>query len=122
MIGFVKHVSIPIKDQDRALKFYTEKLGFVVTTDAPMGEGQHWIELDLPKGNTRIVLCTLENHEDRIGTNQNIIFAADDVKKTYQELKEKGIEFITEPQEQPWGIFAVFKDSENNQFILSSPN
>ena len=54
MIKGVKHVTIAVKDQDRALKFYTEKLGFKLLVDASMGEGmQRWIELEIPGAQTQ---------------------------------------------------------------------
>lgn len=121
MITAVKHVTICVKDQDRALKFYTEKLGFKLLIDAPMGEGsQRWIELEIPGGQTQVVLFTPEGHEDRVGTNTNIIFMTKDVDKTYQELKTRGVHFTKGPANEPWGKYALFQDSEGNNFCLSS--
>jgi catechol 2,3-dioxygenase-like lactoylglutathione lyase family enzyme len=67
MIKHLKFASIPTSDQERALAFWTEKMGFKVMTDQPMGK-QRWIELGLPGAQTGIVLFTPEGHEDRIGT------------------------------------------------------
>ena len=120
MILRVKHVSIPVTDQDRALEFYTQKLGFEVKTDVSFGEGQRWIKLSIPKAETEVILFTLEGHENRIGTMQNIVFASADVRKDYTELKEKGVEFLGEPADESWGTYVMFKDTEGNQFILSS--
>ena len=119
MIRQVKFVGIPVRDQDRALEFYTEKLGFRVMTDQPMGE-QRWIELQIPGAETAVVLFTPEGHESRIGTFFNGSFACDDVAKTYAELKGRGVEFVKEPQKQPWGTFAIFKDPDGNQLLISS--
>jgi len=69
---------------------------------------------------TRVVLFTPEGHEDRIGTQFNGSFACDNVEATYRQLKERGVEFVAEPQKQPWGEFAIFKDPDGNQFVLSS--
>lgn len=113
---------IPVASQDRALKFYTEKLGFEVSTDAECGEGhQRWIELDLPEGNTRVVLFTHEGYEDRVGTSQPVVFATTgNVKDVYETLKNKGVKFLSEPVEEPWGTYVNFQDSEGNEFILSA--
>ena len=54
MITHLKFMSIPVFDQDRALKFYTEKLGFKVATDQEMGPGRRWIELRLGKAESRL--------------------------------------------------------------------
>ena len=120
MITHVKFVGIPVGDQDRALKFYTEKLGFEIATDQPMGPGKRWIELRIAHSQTRVVLFTPEGHEDRVGTFFNGSLEADNVQKTYEELKAKGVEFTQEPKTEPWGTSALFKDSEGNQFVLSS--
>ena len=58
MIKQVKFVSIPTRDQDRALAFWTEKMGLRVATDQPMGDGQRWIELSIPGAETGVVLFT----------------------------------------------------------------
>lgn len=120
MITHVKHTSIGVQDQDRALKFYTEKLDFKVTTDVEMGQSQRWIELDLPGGNTRVILFTMKGQEDRVATFQNIIFATSNVTETYESLLNKGVEFTTPPTKESWGEYAMFKDSEGNEFILSN--
>ena len=120
MIKRIKFLGIPVRDQDRALQFYTEKLGFRVFTDQPMSDRQRWIELSLPGAETGIVLFTPEGQEDRIGTFLNTSWEVDNVEKTYADLVEKGVEFQGPPQKQPWGTFAMMKDSEGNQIVLSA--
>jgi catechol 2,3-dioxygenase-like lactoylglutathione lyase family enzyme len=120
MITQLKFVGIPTTDQDRALKFYTEKLGFEVSTDQVFNDKQRWIELRIANSATRVVLFTPEGHENRIGTFFNGSFACEDVPATYRQLKSRGVVFISEPQKQPWGEFAMFKDPDGNQFVLSS--
>lgn len=120
MITHVKFVGIPISDQRRALKFYTEQLGFEVATDQPFNEKQRWIELRIAHSQTGVVLFTPEGHENRIGSFFNGSFACDDVEATYRQLRQRGVEFTGEPQKQPWGTFATFKDPDGNQFVLSS--
>ena len=119
MIKAVKFVSIPTRDQDRALAFYTEKLGFRVTTDQPFGE-QRWIELRIPGAETGFVLFTPPGHEERIGGFANLSFASDDVRKTYDELSARGMEFVQPPKTEHWGTSAIFKDPDGNTFVLSS--
>jgi predicted enzyme related to lactoylglutathione lyase len=119
LITHVKFVGIPVKDQDRALAFYTEKLGFKVGTDQPMGEGR-WIELKIPRAETGVVLFTPAGQEDRIGTFWNGSFACDDVDKTYEALKAAGVEFVKPPESQPWGKYAIAKDPDGNQLVFSS--
>jgi predicted enzyme related to lactoylglutathione lyase len=120
MIKQIKFVSIPVADQNRALNFYTEKLGFTIITDQPFDEKQRWIELRVPKAETRVVLFTAEGDEKRVGTFMNMSYSSDDVQETYKALKERGVEFEGPPQEQPWGTYAIFKDSEGNRFVVGS--
>ena len=119
MIKQLKFAGIPTRDQDRALAFWTEKIGFRVATDQPMGQ-QRWIELAIPGAETRIVLFTPDGHEERIGTFFNGSFACADVEYTYQQYLSKGVEFVAPPEKQPWGTFAKFKDPDGNLFVLSS--
>jgi len=120
MIRRIKFLGIPVGDQDRALKFYTEKLGFRILTDQQFSETQRWIELSIPGAQTGVALFTPEGHEDRVGTFVNTSWEVDDIEKAYEELQRRGVEFAGPPQKQPWGTFAVFKDSEGNQIVLSS--
>ena len=121
MIKGIKFVGIPVRDQDRALAFYTEKLGFTIATDQPMGPGQQrWIELKIPGADTGVTLFTPPGHEDRVGTFVNFSRYANDVETTYAELKERGVEFVAPPKKEPWGTSVIFKDSEGNQLHLGS--
>lgn len=120
MITQIKLITVPVHDQNRALDFYTEKLGFTIITDKPFDGKQRWIELRIPKAETRLALFTPEGDEKRIGSFMNLSFACDDVEQTYTELKARGVEFDGPPQKQPWGTFAKFKDSEGNAFVLST--
>lgn len=120
MIRGVKIVSIPVKDQDASLKFYTEKMGFKVATDQPFGEGQRWIELMIPGADTTLALFTPEGHENRIGGFQPVTFWCDDVFATAESLRSKGVELAAEPRKEVWGTMAMFKDPDGNVFLFSS--
>lgn len=120
MIKQVKFVSIPTSDQDRALAFWTEKVGFKVKTDEPMGPGKRWIELLIPGADTFVTLFTPDGQEDRIGSFFNGAFSCEDVDYTYEELSKRGVEFTEKPTKTDWGKYAAFKDPDGNTFILSS--
>src|SRR6266536_1313715 len=91
-----------------------------VSIPQPFDEKQRWIELRVPKAETRVVLFTAEGDEKRIGSFMNMSYACDDIDKTYKELSARGVEFEGPPQKQPWGTYAMFKDSEGNRFVISS--
>lgn len=120
MIKSVDFVCIPVADQKRALAFYTEKLGFTVFTDQPFNDKQRWIELKIGGASTKIVLFTPEGQESRVGTFGPCSFNCDDVHKTYEELRARGVEFAGPPRQEPWGTMCIFKDSEGNQFVMAA--
>jgi catechol 2,3-dioxygenase-like lactoylglutathione lyase family enzyme len=120
MIKGIKFVGIPVRDQDRALDFYTKKLGFSITTDQPFNDTQRWIELKVPGADTGVVLFTPEGHEDRIGTFQSISFWTSNVPRTYDELVSCGVEFHGPPSTADWGTMSIFKDPDGNKFVLGS--
>ena len=120
MINQIKFVTIPVRDQKRALDFYTEKLGFMIITDQPFDDKQRWIELRIPKAETRVTLFTPDGLEGRVGSFTGISYHCEDVEQTYFELSARGVLFDAPPKKEPWGTFATFKDSEGNSFVLSS--
>jgi catechol 2,3-dioxygenase-like lactoylglutathione lyase family enzyme len=127
MIKQIKFISIPVADQNRALDFYTDKLGFTIITDQPFDEKQRWIELRIPKAETRVVLFTPEGDEKRIGSFMNMSYTCDDIDKTYAELRKRGVEFEGPPQKQPWApmrcsrtVKAIGSLFHRNERVVSS--
>jgi catechol 2,3-dioxygenase-like lactoylglutathione lyase family enzyme len=123
MIKQLKFASIPTRDQDAAVKFWTQRCGFEIVTDQPMGPemgNTRWIELCIRNSATRIVLFTPPGQEDRVGSLSGLSFECDDVKGTYEELVQRGVAFTQSPQQESWGTSAVFTDLDGNQFVLSS--
>ena len=112
MIRGIKFISVPVKNQDAALAFYTEKLGFRVQTDQPFGPGQRWIEMAIPGADTGLALFTPPGHEDRIGSFFNGSLQCDNVEATHRQLSQRGVEFVEAPTKQAWGSFAKFRGLE----------
>lgn len=121
MIKAIKFASIPVTDQDRALEFYTKNLGFRIVSDSPFDDRQRWIELGIPRAQTRLVLFTAPGQEVQIGGFMNVAFAARDVEATVGELKARGVAFVQDVQKADWGTSAIFKDPDGNQFVLGTP-
>jgi catechol 2,3-dioxygenase-like lactoylglutathione lyase family enzyme len=119
MIRGVKFVSIPVVDQDRALAFYTEKLGFRVVTDQPFDDKQRWLELAIPGAETGLALFRTDEGLQP-GGFMNMSFWTDDARATAKALMDRGVEFVAEPKKESWGTSAIFKDSDGNRFVLSS--
>ena len=120
MIKAVKFVTVYVSDQDAALAFYTETLGFTIVTDQPMGPDSRWIELKIPGAETGIVIARPFQPENVVGAFMNMAFVADDVQKTYEELSARGVVFRQPPQTESWGTSAIFNDPDGNSFVLSS--
>ena len=122
MINRISTVSVVVSDQDRALAFYTEKLGLELQMDAPMGQSR-WIQL-APKGaQTSLVLGmptsdmppeVYERTKSMMGGFTNFILNVDDMDATYAELSGRGVEFVDKPSQQPWGWWATIKDPDGN--------
>jgi catechol 2,3-dioxygenase-like lactoylglutathione lyase family enzyme len=119
MIRGVKFVSIPVADQERALRFYTDVLGFRLLTDQPFSDTQRWIELGIPGADTRVVLFQFGD-KLKPGGPLNLALWADDVEATARDLKSKGVEFLLEPKKQSYGVTSIFKDADGNCLVLSS--
>ena len=94
MISHVKFVSIPTRDQPRALKFWTEQVGFKVLTDQPFDDKQRWIELRVGSSETRVVLFMMDEGGVQPGMRFNAAFACDNVERTYEELSGRGVNFV----------------------------
>ena len=120
MITQIKFVSIPVRDHDRSIAFFTEKLGFKVMTDQQFGADQRWVELKVAGAETKLVLFTPPGQEDRIGGFTPLSFQCDNVEKTVEELKAKGVEFVQGFKKESWGESAIFKDPDGNQFVMGS--
>lgn len=119
MIRGVKFATVPVRDQEKALAFFTEKLGFQILTDQPFGP-QRWIELGIHGAETKIVLFTPPGLEVLIGALQPTVFWSDNVPATYAALVAKGVEFVQPPRTEAWGTSAIFLDPDGNKFLLSS--
>lgn len=118
---YIQFAELPVFDQDRAKRFYTELLGLTVAADAPMGEGGwRWIELALP--GARTTLHFNSRPDDVPSQGPVLVLVADAVEGIIEGLRSKGVEIVTEPHETPWapgGMAAEFRDSEGNRIVLS---
>ncbi len=123
----VQTVGVYVSDQQAALEFYRDKLGFEVRQDMPMGEpgSDRWIEVVPPGAETGMVLSTpagMGGFTERIGTFSGYVLTTDDVQQTYEELSGRGVRFSAIPEAQPWGkMQAIFVDQDGNEFVLVGP-
>ena len=124
MIDKVGTVSVFVSDQDRAKDFYTSVLGFELRADAPLypGASSRWVAV-APKGAQTEVILYLpddnwEHYSQVVGKSQALTLNVTDMASLHVDLKGHGVTFIQEPDEQPWGTFAIIQDSEGNHLIV----
>ena len=146
MIQKMSHATIYVLDQDQAKDFYVGKLGFEVKVDQSLPTGFRWLTV-APKGQSEleIILMKVGSGGDFVkmkggGADKNGAkdietiaallkkgcfgpgaFHTADCRKTFEELKAKGVEFVSEPKDQFYGVEAVFKDPFGNWFSLTQP-
>ena len=121
MITHPSTVTVFVRDQDAALAFYTEKLGFEVRSNIPFTETSRWIEVAAPGAQTGIVLDNGFDHfdESRVGGFGRIFWTTDDMQATHATLAERGVQFSQAPVLTPWGMWqAEFLDQDGNSFVL----
>jgi catechol 2,3-dioxygenase-like lactoylglutathione lyase family enzyme len=133
MIQKLSHVTLFVNNQQEAFEFYTRKLGFAVHTDHTMDSGFRWLTVTAPaQPDLEIVLM-----EPKVGPmldeeaaaairlllKKGVLgagaFSVDDCRRTYDELKGKGVQFAGAPQERFYGIEAIMKDGLGNWFSMT---
>ena len=127
MISHLQMITIYVSDLERALAFYTEKLGFVQKAEFDDGE-QHliWLIPQPADGNgraTEIALFAPGEGDPRIGNVSGMVFTADNIEETYHQLKANGVEFTLDLIRHPYGDGegdqeASFVDPDGNEFLL----
>ena len=133
MIQRMSHVTLFVNNQDEAKDFYVSKLGFDVRTDHTMESGFRWLTVG-PKTQPEMEIALMKVAEGPMcdaetaatleklvkkGTFSVGVFETADCKRTYEELKGRGVEFMQEPEEQFYGIEAIGKDNSGNWFSMT---
>jgi len=123
----ITQFTLVVKNQAEALKFYTEKVGFEKRTDFTPPGGYRWVTVG-PKGQDLELALFQAGTQDpnhwsskwTPGINPPIVMQVDDCRKTFAELKSRGVEFKqTQPDEYAWGISATFSDPDGNLFSIN---
>jgi uncharacterized glyoxalase superfamily protein PhnB len=131
----IANAQLWVHDQDEALAFYTEKLGFEVRTDATLPElgNFRWLTVSPPgQPDVAIVLMAIPGPpvmDEEVAKQVRSLMAAgfagtvflttENCQASYEELKARGVEFTEEPEERPYGIDSGFRDPSGNSFRLT---
>jgi catechol 2,3-dioxygenase-like lactoylglutathione lyase family enzyme len=124
-ISHISSATVYVSDQDKALDFYVNKLGFEVREDAPFGENPNmrWIEVAPPGAHTVLILAKGYGGwtPESVGNFAGIVLETGDIQATYEELSSRGVKFTEPPTMQEWGMLqALFEDQDGNRFVLVS--
>ena len=134
LIGTLEYVSVLVKDQNAALAFYRDVLGFEVSDDENYGTGQRWLSVRPPGSQTRLVLFADPQAAEEEGgccgsggcgscgpsyTWTGMVLGSSDIHGACESLAGRGVKILQEPQEKPWGVIdALFADLDGNVFNL----
>lgn len=112
-------VMVPVSDQDRAVEFYVEKLGFEKTSDIPFGHGDRWIEVSPPGADTTVALVKPREGEP-VGIDTRIGYTTDDVDADHAELKARGVDVDAEVMRMgdPVPPMFFFRDLDGNNGLI----
>ena len=135
MIQKLSHVTIFVNNQDEAKNFYVNKLGLDVRTDATMDNGFRWLTVG-PKNQPDLEIALMEPKGGPMFDEESAqairmllkkgvlgagVFQVDDCRKTYEELKKKGVQFKGVPEERFYGTEAIMSDGVGNWFSMTQP-
>ncbi len=120
----IKLASVPIDDYDKALKFYTDVLGFLKKRDIPLGEGARWITVVSPEepDGTELLLEPNAGYPAMQALRESLIkdgipytaFQVNDIQHEYERMRDLGVEFTMEPTNMGMTTAAVFNDTCGN--------
>jgi catechol 2,3-dioxygenase-like lactoylglutathione lyase family enzyme len=115
-ISDVRTVGVPVADQDRAVAFYVEKLGFEKRMDGEFGEGQRWVEV-APPGATTSIALERQGEAGQTGIDTQVRFATEDAAADHAELLAQGVDVDPEIISFPVPMFA-FRDADGNRLVI----
>jgi catechol 2,3-dioxygenase-like lactoylglutathione lyase family enzyme len=112
-------VIVPVADQDRALEFYVDKLGFEKRMDVPYGDGQRWLEVAPPGAATSVAIVPPQEG-DPTGIDAHTAFATEDIDADHADLRARGVDVDEEIMRMgdPVPPMFFFRDQDGNQFLI----
>jgi catechol 2,3-dioxygenase-like lactoylglutathione lyase family enzyme len=133
MITNISLVTVYCLDQDKAKAFYVDVLGFKAGTDITMGEGYRWVTVLHPSQPELEVTLMVPGppldpeaaefirRQLEKGEMGGLGLSVDNCRKAYEELSAKGVTFLQEPSDRPYGVEAVMRDNTGNWLVLVEP-
>ena len=118
MIRRIATVAVYVEDQDAALAFWRDQVGFEVRRSESMGKAGVWLEVAPEGAGSRLVIYPKSAMDDWAERKPSIVFECDDVQAAYETMKSRGVSFTAEPRKMPWGTYTTFSDPDGNEFLL----
>lgn len=128
---YLEQVAIIVEDYDVAISFFVESLGFELLEDSPAvtndGRPKRWVVVRPPNAATALLLAQADGEPQRQAVGQQfagrvgMFLRVDDFQTAYESMRRKGIEFVTDPRDEPYGRVAVFRDVAGNRWDLLGP-
>jgi catechol 2,3-dioxygenase-like lactoylglutathione lyase family enzyme len=112
-------VIVPVSDQDRALEFYTNKLGFEIRGDTPYGDGERWLEV-APPGATTTIAIVLPREGDSAGIETRIGLTTQDIDADHADLRGRGVDVDDEVMRMGDPVPPMFflRDPDGNRYLV----
>ena len=128
MLQHIASVTLLVDDYDTAISYFTETLGFVLTTDEPRANGDRWVVVSPSGGGAAIRLSKAreQRQRDAIGSQAGgrvlIVLMTDDLARDHAAYQARGVTFLEEPRHEAYGSVAVFVDRWGNRWDLIQPS
>ena len=113
----VKVVSVPVSDQETAKRFYVEQVGMELLADSQWGDDQRWVQVGRAGAEASLTLVTWFDDMPP-GSLRGLVLETDDLDRDVRTMTERGVHFLGEPNVQPAGRFATFRDPDGNRMSL----
>jgi len=128
---YLERVAIIVDDYDVAISFFVDSLGFELLEDAPSvtndGRPKRWVVVRPPNASTALLLAQADGEPQRQAVGEQfagrvgMFLRVDDFQSAYESMRRKGVEFVTDPRDEPYGRVAVFRDVAGNRWDLLGP-
>jgi catechol 2,3-dioxygenase-like lactoylglutathione lyase family enzyme len=127
----IELVTFVVRDYDEAIDFFVRLLGFNLVEDSPSvaesGRAKRWVVVRPPNGGTGLLLAEADGEEQRralgnqTGGRVAFFLRVDDFAAAFERMRGGGVEFLTDPREEPYGSVAIFRDIAGNRWDLLGP-
>jgi catechol 2,3-dioxygenase-like lactoylglutathione lyase family enzyme len=130
-MAHLRHFALIVDDYDRAIAFFVDALGFELVEDSPAltndGRPKRWVVVRPPGGETGILLARADGETQAAAVGEQfagrvgLFLRVDDFAAAHERMRAAGVEFVSEPRDEPYGRVAVFRDVAGNRWDLLGP-